>query len=108
MTSAPVRDPLADHLLTPKTRRSCSSTTSPHSWLRSCSMDHALLMKNAVSTRSGAPAALSVTSGSARRRSRRDGHLTARSEGTPPPVARAGGTVRPALLKREASGAPAR
>ena len=32
MTSAPIRDPLSDHLLTPQTRRSCSSTTSRPSW----------------------------------------------------------------------------
>jgi hypothetical protein len=30
MTSAPVRDPLAGHLLTPQTRRCCSWAISPH------------------------------------------------------------------------------
>jgi hypothetical protein len=32
MTSAPGRDPLADHLLTPEARRCCSPTTSLRSW----------------------------------------------------------------------------
>src|SRR5271169_2188709 len=50
VTSAPVRDPLADHLITPEDTAFLFTTTSPRSWPGVRSMDRALLVKNAVST----------------------------------------------------------
>ena len=50
MISAPARDPLADRLLTRRTQRSCSSTTSPRRWPGVHSMDRDLLLENIVST----------------------------------------------------------
>jgi hypothetical protein len=49
MISAPARDPLADRLLTRRTQRYCTSTTSPRRWPGVHSMDRDLLVKNAVS-----------------------------------------------------------
>ena len=83
MTSAPVRDPLADHLLTPENAAFLLIDYQPAQLAAVRSMDHALLMKNAVSTRSGAPAARCQRHLGGRFRSpasRRDGHLTARSD----------------------------
>jgi nicotinamidase-related amidase len=50
MTSAPVRDPLADHLLTPENAAFLFIDYQPSQLAAVRSMDHGLLMKNAVST----------------------------------------------------------
>ncbi len=50
MTSAPVRDPLADHLLTPENAAFLFIDYQPSQLATVRSMDHALLVKNAVST----------------------------------------------------------
>src|ERR1700686_5111501 len=50
MTSAPIRDPLADHLLTPENAAFLFIDYQPAQLAAVRSMDHALLMKNAVST----------------------------------------------------------
>ena len=50
MTSAPVRDPLADHLLTPENSVLLFIDYQPSQLAGVRSMDHALLLKNAVST----------------------------------------------------------
>ena len=50
MTSAPVRDPLADHLLTPDNAAFLLIDYQPSQIARVHSMDRALLLKNAVST----------------------------------------------------------
>ena len=50
MTSAAVRDPLADHLLTPENAAFLLIDYQPAQLAAVRSMDHALLMKNAVST----------------------------------------------------------
>ena len=50
MTSAPVRDPLADHLLTPENAAFLLIDYQPAQLAAVRSMDHALLLKNAVST----------------------------------------------------------
>jgi nicotinamidase-related amidase len=50
MTSAPVRDPLADHLITPQNAAFLLIDYQPAQLAAVRSMDHALLMKNAVST----------------------------------------------------------
>jgi nicotinamidase-related amidase len=50
MTSAPVRDPIADHLLTPENAAFLFIDYQPAQLDAVRSMDHALLMKNAVST----------------------------------------------------------
>ena len=50
MTSAPVRDPLSDHLLTPENAAFLFIDYQPAQLAAVRSMDHALLMKNAVST----------------------------------------------------------
>jgi nicotinamidase-related amidase len=50
MTSAPVRDPLADHLLTPDNAAFLFIDYQPSQLAAVRSMDRALLMKNAVST----------------------------------------------------------
>jgi nicotinamidase-related amidase len=50
MTSAQVRDPLADHLLTPENAAFLFIDYQPSQLAAVRSMDHALLMKNAVST----------------------------------------------------------
>jgi nicotinamidase-related amidase len=50
MTSAPVRDPLADHLLTPQNAAFLFIDYQPSQLATIRSMDAALLMKNAVST----------------------------------------------------------
>jgi nicotinamidase-related amidase len=50
MTSAPVRDPIADHLLTPENAAFLLIDYQPAQLDAVRSMDHALLMKNAVST----------------------------------------------------------
>jgi nicotinamidase-related amidase len=50
MTSAPVRDPLADHLLTPENAAFLLIDYQPAQLAAVRSMDHALLTKNAVST----------------------------------------------------------
>jgi nicotinamidase-related amidase len=50
MTSAPVRDPLADHLLTPENAAFLLIDYQPSQLAAVRSMDHALLLKNAVST----------------------------------------------------------
>ena len=50
MTSAPVRDPLADHLLTPENAAFLFIDYQPAQLGTVRSMDHALLLKNAVST----------------------------------------------------------
>ena len=50
MTSAPVRDPIADHLLTPENAAFLFIDYQPAQLAAVRSMDHALLMKNSVST----------------------------------------------------------
>jgi nicotinamidase-related amidase len=50
MTSAPVRDPIADHLLTPENAAFLFIDYQPAQLAAVRSMDHDLLMKNAVST----------------------------------------------------------
>src|ERR1700756_387137 len=50
MTSAPVRDPLADHLLTPQNAAFLLIDYQPSQLAGVHSMDRALLLKNAVST----------------------------------------------------------
>ena len=50
MTSAPVRDPLADHLLTPENAAFLLIDYQPSQLATVRSMDHDLLLKNAVST----------------------------------------------------------
>jgi nicotinamidase-related amidase len=50
MTSAPVRDPLADHLITPENAAFLFIDYQPSQLAAVRSMDHALLVKNAVST----------------------------------------------------------
>jgi nicotinamidase-related amidase len=50
MTSAPVRDPLADHLITPQNAAFLFIDYQPAQLAAVRSMDHALLVKNAVST----------------------------------------------------------
>jgi nicotinamidase-related amidase len=50
MTSAPVRDPLADHLLTPENAAFLIIDYQPSQLAGIHSMDRALLVKNAVST----------------------------------------------------------
>ena len=50
MTSAPVRDPLADHLITPENSAFLFIDYQPAQLAAVRSMDHALLVKNAVST----------------------------------------------------------
>jgi len=50
MTSAPVRDPLADHLLTPQNAAFLFIDYQPAQLAAVHSMDHGLLLKNAVST----------------------------------------------------------
>ena len=50
MTSAPVRDPVADHLLTPQNTAFLLIDYQPQQLVAVHSMDRALLVKNAVST----------------------------------------------------------
>ena len=50
MTSAPVRDPIADHLITPQNAAFLLIDYQPAQLAGVGSMDHALLLKNAVST----------------------------------------------------------
>src|SRR5246500_5035552 len=50
MTSAPVRDPLADHLLTPENAAFLFIDYQPSQLAAVRSIDHELLLKNAVST----------------------------------------------------------
>ena len=50
MTSAPARDPLADHLLTPENAAFLLIDYQPSQLATVRSMDHDLLLKNAVST----------------------------------------------------------
>jgi nicotinamidase-related amidase len=50
MTSAPVRDPLADHLITPHNAALLLIDYQPAQLAAVHSMDHALMLKNAVST----------------------------------------------------------
>jgi nicotinamidase-related amidase len=50
MTSAPVRDPIADHLLTPENAAFLFIDYQPAQLAAVRSMDHALMMKNVVST----------------------------------------------------------
>ena len=50
MTSAPVRDPIADHLLTPENSAFLLIDYQPQQLVAVRSMDRALLVKNAVST----------------------------------------------------------
>jgi nicotinamidase-related amidase len=50
MTSAPVRDPLADHLITPENAAFLFIDYQPSQLATVRSMDHELMMKNAVST----------------------------------------------------------
>jgi len=50
MTSAPVRDPIADHLLTPENAALLLIDYQPAQMTAVRSMDRALLLKNAVST----------------------------------------------------------
>ncbi len=51
MTSASVREPLADHLLTPESAALLFIDYGPAQLASVRSMDHALLLKNAVSVR---------------------------------------------------------
>ena len=48
MTSAPIRDPLADHLLTPENAAFLFIDYQPSQLAAVRSMDHDLLLKNAV------------------------------------------------------------
>jgi nicotinamidase-related amidase len=50
MTSSPVRDPLADHLITPQNSAFLFIDYQPAQLAAVRSMDHALLLRNAVST----------------------------------------------------------
>jgi nicotinamidase-related amidase len=50
MTSAPVRDPLADHLITPQNAALLLIDYQPSQLAAITSMDRDLLLKNAVST----------------------------------------------------------
>lgn len=50
MTSAPIRDPLADHLITPQNAALVLIDYQPTQVASVRSMDHELLVKNAVST----------------------------------------------------------
>ena len=50
MTSSPVRDPLADHLITPQNSAFLFIDCQPAQLAAVRSMDHALLLRNAVST----------------------------------------------------------
>src|SRR5271154_3788608 len=50
MTSAPVRDPIADHLITPRNAAFLLIDYQPAQLAEVRSMDHELLLKNAVST----------------------------------------------------------
>ncbi len=50
MTSAPIRDPLADHLITPQNAAFLFIDYQPSQLATIRSMDPALLLKNAVST----------------------------------------------------------
>ncbi len=50
MTSAPVRDPIADHLITPQNAALLLVDYQPAQLAAVHSMDHELLLKNAVST----------------------------------------------------------
>ena len=50
MTSAPIRDPLADHLITPQNAALLLIDYQPAQVASVRSMDHGLLVKNAVST----------------------------------------------------------
>src|ERR1700756_2562536 len=50
MTSAPVRDPLADHLITPQNAAFLLIDYQPSQLAGGHSMDRELLLKNAVST----------------------------------------------------------
>jgi nicotinamidase-related amidase len=50
MTSAPIRDPLADHLLTPENAAFLFIDYQPSQLAAVRSMDHDLLLKNSVST----------------------------------------------------------
>jgi nicotinamidase-related amidase len=50
MTSAPVRDPLADHLITPENSAFLFIDYQPSQLATVRSMDHELMVKNAVST----------------------------------------------------------
>jgi nicotinamidase-related amidase len=50
MTSAPVRDPLTDHLITPQNSAFLLIDYQAAQLAAVGSMDHALLLKNAVST----------------------------------------------------------
>ena len=50
MTSAPIRDPLADHLLTPENAAFLFIDYQPSQLAAVRSMDHELLLKNVVST----------------------------------------------------------
>jgi hypothetical protein len=50
MTSAPVRDPLAEHLLTPENGALLLTDYQPAQLAGARSMDRMLLVKNAVST----------------------------------------------------------
>jgi nicotinamidase-related amidase len=50
MTSAPIRDPLADHLITPQNAALLLIDYQPAQVASVRSMDHELLVKNAIST----------------------------------------------------------
>ncbi len=71
MTSAPIRDPLADHLITPQNAALVLIDYQPAQLASVRSMDQQLLVKNAVSTAPPTAAIPSVTTASlASRRSR--------------------------------------
>jgi hypothetical protein len=77
MTSAPVRDPLANHLITPQNAALLLIDYPPSQLAGVRSMDHALLVKNAVSSRRSTPArprglmaAVDGSGGAATRRAR--------------------------------------
>ena len=53
MTSEAIRDPLADHLITPQNSALVLIDYQPEQIATVRSMDHDLLVKNAVSTRPG-------------------------------------------------------
>jgi hypothetical protein len=50
MTSAPVRDPLADHLITPENAAFLFIDYQPAQLATVRSVDHSLLVKNVIST----------------------------------------------------------
>src|SRR5258708_36394324 len=95
MTSAPVRDPLADHLITPENAAFLFIDYQPAQLAAVRSMDHALLVKNAVSTVRTIPGSPITTSARLLTRANRLERL-----GQPPAVRVAAGQLRRASRDR--------